>query len=155
MTDTTCPSCDAPAPPGAARCGRCGYRFFEDAGRRPRPTRQHVLVAGALTAAVLLAAFLAAVLDNPPYRSVRQDGPARPTLSVLSDTPLSTRAAERAITERYLPIPDDDTADVHCSGRVAKPAHSVRRCAVVYPGGSRRAVVLLTTARGAEVLAER
>ena len=43
MTDTTCPSCDAPAPDRARACARCGYRFFEDGGpadRLPRPDRR-------------------------------------------------------------------------------------------------------------------
>ena len=39
-----------------------------------------------------------------------------------------------------------------CSGRIPKPAHSVRRCRVHYPGGAERRIVVLTNARGAEVL---
>jgi len=54
MTDTTCPSCDAPAPAGARSCARCGYRFVEDAGpprRPPRPgPRQVALGIGAALA---------------------------------------------------------------------------------------------------------
>jgi hypothetical protein len=73
---------------------------------------------------------------------------------VLSERPLSTRAAERLLEDRYLPVPDDDEADVHCSERIPKPAHSVRRCRVTYPAGVQRAIVLLTNARGAEVLSE-
>jgi hypothetical protein len=73
---------------------------------------------------------------------------------VLSERPLSNRAAERILEERYLPVQDDDQADVQCSGRIAKPAHSVRRCRVIYPEGGERTIVLLTNARGAEVLSE-
>jgi hypothetical protein len=106
---------------------------------------------GAVLVALLAATVLGRGSNRPPKQDARGD---RPALSVLSERPLSTRAAERALTERYLPIPDDDTADVHCGGRIAKPAHSVRRCYVLYPGGSRRGVVVLTTAAGSEVLAE-
>ena len=47
-----------------------------------------------------------------------------------------------------------DEADVSCSGRIAKPAHSVRRCRVHYPGGAERRIAVLTNARGAEVLSK-
>ena len=79
---------------------------------------------------------------------------ATPHLTVLSRDPLSRRAAERLLEERYLPIPDDDEADVTCSGRIPKPAHSVRRCQVRYPGGVERRIVILTKARGQEVLSK-
>jgi hypothetical protein len=75
-------------------------------------------------------------------------------LTILSQHPLGRRAAERLLEERYVPIRDDDTASVRCSGRIPKPAHSVRRCMVRYPGGVERRVVLLTTANGAEVLSK-
>ena len=77
--------------------------------------------------------------DAAPHRSCRS-------------IPLSRRALERSLEARYLPIPDDDEADVSCSGRIPKPAHSVRRCRVHYPGGAERRIVVLTNARGAEVL---
>jgi hypothetical protein len=75
-------------------------------------------------------------------------------LEVLSPHPMSTRAAERVLTGRYLSIPDDDETDVRCSGREARPAHSVRRCEILYPGGTTRTVVVITTANGSEVLSE-
>ncbi len=67
---------------------------------------------------------------------------------------LTHRALERVLEERYLPIPDDDEADVTCSGRIPKPAHSVRRCLIHYPGGAERRIAVLTNARGAEVLSK-
>lgn len=79
---------------------------------------------------------------------------SRTQLEVLSEHPLGTRAAERLLGERFITIRDDDTAAVRCSGRIPKPAHSVRRCIVRYPGGIERTVVLLTNANGAEVLSK-
>jgi hypothetical protein len=75
-------------------------------------------------------------------------------LEVLSPHPMSTRAAERVLTGRYISIPDDDETDVRCSGREPRPAHSVRRCEILYPGGTTRTVVVITTANGSEVLSE-
>jgi hypothetical protein len=75
-------------------------------------------------------------------------------LDVLSDHPLATRAAERLLKRRYIGVRNDESASVRCSGRVPKPAHSVRRCIVHYPGGVERRVVLLTSANGAEVLSK-
>ena len=69
--------------------------------------------------------------------------------------PLSRRGRWSGLLEaRYLPIPDDDEADVTCSGRIPKPAHSVRRCQVRYPGGVERRIVILTNGRGQEVLSK-
>ena len=75
-------------------------------------------------------------------------------LDVLSAHPVATRAAERLLKQRYIGVRNDESASVRCSGRVPKPAHSVRRCVVHYPGGVERMVVLLTNANGAEVLTE-
>jgi hypothetical protein len=78
----------------------------------------------------------------------------RERLTVLSQHPLSRLPLERLLEERYLPVPDDDEADVTCSGRIPKPAHSVRRCRVHYPGGAERRIAVLTNARGAEILSK-
>ncbi|HVG74282.1 MAG TPA: hypothetical protein VM824_02795 [Thermoleophilaceae bacterium] len=159
MTDTTCPSCDAPAPPRARACARCGYRFFEDGGpadHLPRPDRTALTLGAAATVLVVLAITAAVLLtgggggDDPA--DVATAATPRPT--VLSEEPLSRRAAERLLEERYLPIPDDDEADVTCSGRIPKPAYSVRRCRVHYPGGSEREIVVLTNPLGVEVLSK-
>ena len=158
MTDTTCPSCDAPAPARARACARCGYRFFEDGGpadHLPRPNRTALTLGAAATALVI--AVIAAVLlltgggggdDTASGATVSYH------LPVLSRDPLSRRAAERLLEERYLPVQDDDEADVTCSGRIPEPAHSVRRCTVHYPGGSERRIAVLTNALGVEVLSK-
>jgi ribosomal protein L40E len=159
MTDTTCPSCDAPAPARARACARCGYRFFEDGGpadHLPRPDRT-TLTLGAAAAALVVAVIAAALLltgGGGEDDTAGVAAAATPHLTVLSQDPLSRRGAERLLEERYLPIPDDDEADVTCSGRIPKPAHSVRRCQVRYPGGGTRRVVILTNGRGQEVLSK-
>ena len=158
MTDTTCPSWPAPAPARARACARCGYSFLEDggpAGRLPRPDGTMLALGGGATALVALAVALGVVLiggggggESASSASVSRHR------TIVSQHPLGRRAAERLLEERDLPIPDDDEADVTCSGRIPKPAHSVRRCQVHYPGGVERRVVLLTNARGAEVLSK-
>jgi hypothetical protein len=83
-----------------------------------------------------------------------EDGPPRPRTEVLSRHPLSTRGAERVLTELYLSNPDDDESDVRCSAREPRPAHSIRRCEILYPGGTDRTVVVVTGGNGSEVLSE-
>lgn len=128
--------------------------------RRP-PSRGALAGAGAL--AVLIAACVAIVAGGgggDPAGDPRGQGEpedaamsaAALRLQVISPRPLSKRAVEAAIEELYVPMRDDDSAFVACSGREAKPAHSVRRCEVRYPGGAERRVVVLTNARGNEVL---
>ena len=156
MTDTTCPSCDAPVPARARTCARCGYRFFEDGGPAdhiPRPDRAALTIGAA---AVLLIVAIAAIVLVAGGGGEENMASATATshLTVLSAKPLGRRALERVLEARYLPIPDDDEADVTCSGRIAKPAHSVRRCRVHYPGGAERRIAVLTNARGAEVLSK-
>lgn len=155
MTDTTCPSCDAPAPAGSHRCSRCGYRFLEDGGGRPRPqlrTSRFTVGITVLAAVALLAIVLAT------GGSDRQGGSPEPVtthLDVLSHHPLGKTAVERRLEERFLgQRKDDESAFVQCSGRIPQPARSVRRCRVSYPGGGVLRVVLLTTANGAEVISE-
>jgi hypothetical protein len=153
MSETSCPSCDTPAAPAARSCARCGYSFVEDGGRawperaRTLPARPLASVAGLAALAVAGAALLGGGGDPV-------DADASPHLQVVSDHPLSTGAAERLLEDRYTPLRDDDTAAVSCSGREAKPAHSVRRCEVRYASGVERRVVLITNARGAEVLSK-
>jgi hypothetical protein len=154
---TTCPGCDAPARPGARACARCGYRFFEDGGpadHLPRPDRTALTLAAA--AALLVVAVIAAtVLLTGGGDNEDTAGAAETThLTILSQKPLHRLALERVLEARYLPVPDDDEADVTCSRRIPEPAHSVRRCRVHYPGGSERRIAVLTNARGAEVLSK-
>jgi hypothetical protein len=155
--ETTCPSCDEPAPARARACARCGYRFYEDGGAAdhlPRPDRT-ALIAGIATAALVIAVIAVAVLlTGGGGGDDTAAADATVHLTVLSRTPLRRLALERVLEDRYLPIPDDDEADVTCSARIAEPAHSVRRCRVHYPGGAERRIVVLTNARGAEVLSQ-
>jgi ribosomal protein L40E len=155
MTETTCPSCDAPAPARARVCTSCGYRFFEDGGpalRRP----QVPPLAVAAVAVAALAVVLAVLLEGGgPTTEEPASAAARPMHLVrLSNHPVGKRTAEALLEEHFLPVRDDDEADVTCSGRIPKPAHSVRRCVIKYPGGSERRIALLTNARGDEVLSE-
>jgi hypothetical protein len=157
MTDTTCPSCDAPAPAGGRSCARCGYRFLE-AGPGPRPPerpslRSLALYGGALAAVAVAAVLAVGALGGGDGELARSSEPL-PHLDVISEHPISTPAAELLLKSRYIGTRNDESASVRCFGRVPKPAHSVRRCIVHYPGGIERKVVLLTTANGAEVISK-
>jgi len=158
MTDTTCPSCDAPAPAGSHRCSRCGYRFLEGGGGRPGPRAlPSRFVAGiAALAAVAVVAFLL-TSGGSDHPSAAPE-PVRSHLDILSRHPLGNAAVERRLEQRFLGVRKyDESAFVHCSRRIPQPAHSVRRCLVSYPGypgAGTLTVVLLTTANGAEVISE-
>jgi hypothetical protein len=157
MTDTTCPSCDAPAPARARSCARCGYRFVEDGGRprgAARTGRSPVALGIAAVLAVAGAALLLVATGGGDGRDAARATAPTEHLPVLSRHPLSTHAAERALEARFITIGHDYNAAAHCSGRIPKPAHSVRRCRVRYPGGDEQRVVLLTRANGAEVISE-
>ena len=148
----SCPSCDAPAPARARVCPACGYRFLEDR----RPGRMLLLVAS-IAAAVAAAVVLIPGGDDPaPYdvEAGRAADPPRVLTELLSKHPLSTREAERRLEARFTSERDDDSAAVRCSVREPRPAHSIRRCNIRYPNGSRRRVVLLLDARGRELLSE-
>ena len=102
MTDTTCPSCDAPAPARARACARCGYRFFEDGGpadHLPRPDRT-ALTLGAAATALVIAVIAAAVLltgggGGDDTAAVATAAP--PHLTVLSQHPaVAARPGARA-----------------------------------------------------------
>ena len=126
--------------------------------RRPRERRGFsglALAAGGAAVAVVAAVVVLALLLSGGTNEEPAAG-AGPSahLPVLAEHPLGRRALERVLEERFLPVPDDDEADVTCSARIPEPAHSLRRCRVAYPGGSGREVVVLTNAAGAEVLAE-
>jgi ribosomal protein L40E len=155
MTDITCPSCDAPAPARARACSRCGYRFYEDGGpadHLPRPDRTTLTLGAAVTVLTIGAIVVAVLLAGGDGSHETASATSREPLTILAQHPLSRGPLERLLEDRYLPVPDDDEADVSCSGRIPKPAHSVRRCSVHYPGGTERRIAVLTNARGAEVL---
>jgi hypothetical protein len=158
MTDTTCPSCDAPAPARARRCARCGYQFLETGeGEQghPRPSGRQVAIALGVAALLVVGVAGALMGGGEDGRSAASDAASPAQLDVLSARPLATRTAERLLKQRFIGVRNDESAFVSCSGREARPAHSVRRCVVHYPGGQERTFVLLTNASGAEVLSER
>jgi hypothetical protein len=154
---TSCPSCDAPAPARARSCASCGYRFVE-AEARARPPVGKGTVLGGVAAVCLVAAATLALASALGSGEEEAGQPAavavRDTSEVVSAHPLSKNAAEAVLEDLYVSEGDDDAASVRCSGREARPAHSVRRCLIRYPNGGMRLVVLLTNARGAEVLRE-
>ena len=149
MSGTSCPRCDAPAAAGTRSCAGCGYRFVEDSPpvRRPSPWPLAGAVAAVL-AVVAVVAIAGADGDDEPAPAQ----PAAARLQIISERPLSTPRVEAAIEELYIPARDDDSGAVDCTGREAKPAHSVRRCEVRYANGTERRVVVLTNASGNEVL---
>ena len=161
MTDTACPSCNAPAPPGARRCGRCGYRFLEGGvSERRRPELRAILGFAGAAACLAVVAVLAVLLvasgdgdDQPDASAIPLETTRR--LEVISRHPLAAPAAERRLEERFTSLRDDDSAAVSCSEREPRPAHSLRRCRIRYPGGMERTIVLLTNASGTEVISER
>lgn len=158
MSDTSCPSCNAPATRGARVCGSCGYRFVEGgAERAPRPGLGRMLgVAAAVGAVAVVAALAIDGGGEEPSSDRVADLEAPRRLEVISERPLPTRDAELLLEERFTALlRDDDTAAVHCSEREPRPAHSLRRCQVRYPSGMERTVVVLTNASGTEVLSER
>jgi ribosomal protein L40E len=155
MTDTTCPSCDAPAPAGARSCARCGYRFLEAGpGPRERPSLRPVAVYAGALAVAGAAAVLAVGALGGGGGDLARSSELQTHLDILSEHPISTPDAERLLKRRYIGTRNDESASVRCSARVPKPAHSVRRCIVHYPGGIERTVVLLTSANGAEVISK-
>ena len=107
-------------------------------------------------AALMVAAVVAVVwLGGRDGGQAERPEPVTSHLDVLSTHPLRNSAAERMLEQRFLGVRRfDESAFVHCSGRIPQPAHSVRRCRVGYPSGNTLRVVLITTANGAEVISE-
>ena len=148
----SCPNCDAPAPARARVCPACGYRFLED--RRPGRALGVVrAIAAALTAAVVLIPGGDDAQPTDVEARRPRDLPRVPT-ELLANHPLSRRAAERRLEARFTPLRDDDTAAARCSAREPRPAHAIRHCTIRYPNGAQRPVVVLTDARGRELLSE-
>jgi ribosomal protein L40E len=148
----SCPNCDARAPAGARVCAACGYHFLED--RRPG----RALLAGAAVAAAVAAAVIVIPAgDDAPATDVeagRAADPPRVLTELLSEHPLSRRAAERRLEARFAPLRDGNSAVVRCSAREPRPAHAVRHCRIRDKNGSEKRVVVLLDARGRELLSE-
>jgi hypothetical protein len=84
----------------------------------------------------------------------RAADPPRVPTELLANHPLSRREAERRLEARFTPLRDDDSAAARCSAREPRPAHAIRHCLIRYPNGVERPVVVLTDARGRELLSE-
>jgi hypothetical protein len=167
----SCPDCGAPAAARSGACAACGSSFVEDG--RPRRRSAATGVSGgaearrfatlALAAGVLLAATVAALsidLGGADAGDAGQDRPSsaeasRSRLEVLARNPLSTRAAERRLEERYGSADDDDTASARCSALQPRPAHAIRWCRIRYAHGGERTVIVLSNPQGHELLVER
>jgi hypothetical protein len=104
--------------------------------------------------AAVLALLAVRIVESGDDGVVASSGEAQRHLPILSPHPLPKGAAEQLLERRYFGTRTDESASVSCSGRIPKPAHSVRRCIVHYPAGIERRVVLLTNANGAEVLSK-
>ena len=74
---------------------------------------------------------------------------------MLARHPLSARAAERRLEERFGSAGDDDTASARCSALQPRPAHAIRWCRIRYAHGGERTVIVLSNPRGHELLVER
>jgi hypothetical protein len=154
----SCPDCGAHATGRARACPDCGYRFLEDTGRpahsRERRRRvEHVALLAVGVAALGLAAVLAIPEGGGDPRSTANERRAGP--DVLSEHPLSGRAAERRLEERFTSFRDDDSASASCSALEPRPAHAIRWCRIHYPGGTERTVIVLSHPQGRELLIER
>jgi hypothetical protein len=172
----SCPDCGARASAGSAACAECGYPIVEDSPRGGRPRRHparprrhpavakrrrfatYALAAGALVAAAAAALLVAtgggdaggAGQNRPSAAAERRSGP-----EVLSRRPLSARAAERRLEQRFVSARDDDTASARCSALQPRPAHAIRWCRIRYARGGERTVIVLSNPQGHELLVER
>jgi hypothetical protein len=147
--DTSCPNCDAPARDGTRSCASCGYDLLDDGRRRERPRLGIRAVAGLAGAAAVVPAAVIALGDSPQTPAAAEPSTGR---DVLSQRPLSARAAERVLEARFTSLRDDDTAAARCSIREARPTYSIRRCKIRYPSGLERVVFLFTDGQGRELL---
>jgi hypothetical protein len=122
------------------------------------PPAALALAAGALTAAV--AAALSVTLGGEDAGGAGQDPPraaepSRPAPEVLARHPLSTRAAERRLEERYGGAGEDHAASARCSALQPRPAHAIRWCRIGYAYGGERTVIVLSDPHGYELILER
>ena len=148
----SCPNCDQPAPPRTRVCPACGYRFLED-----RSPGRALLAIAAIASVVAGAIVLIPGGDDAQPVDIeagRAADPPRVPTELLSNHPLSRRAAERRLEARFTSLRDDDSAAARCSAREPRPAHSIRHCRIRYPNGVERPVVVLLDARGRELLTE-
>jgi hypothetical protein len=88
---------------------------------------------------------------SPDVKAGRASDSPRVLTELISNHPLSRRAAERWLTARFT-LGDDETAAARCSAREPRPAHAIRHCRIRYPSGASRPIVVLLDARGRELL---
>jgi hypothetical protein len=158
----SCPDCGARATAGSKACAACGYQFVEDAPSGGRPRQRIVPLAPAAGAVAALAAAAVAVAlgggepdDGGQDRRGAAADEGRTGLEVLARHPLSARAAERRLEERFASARDDDTASARCSELQPRPAHAIRWCRIRYAHGGERTVIVLSNPQGHELLVER
>jgi hypothetical protein len=150
----SCPNCGARATARADACARCGFRLIEDASRTARPPLRAVVAAAAVAAVAAALLLLDISGGGGPGADARGAG-GRVGPEVLASHPLSTRAAERRLEERYTSLRDDDSAAARCSALQPRPAHAIRRCRILYPHGGVRTVIVLTNPEGRELIVKR
>jgi hypothetical protein len=155
----SCPDCGARATARSKACAVCGYRFVEDSSRPERMRPPFTAVGTAAAAVAALAAVAVLVLDgggdDDSRRDARSAAAGQGGPEVLSRRPLSARAAERRLEERFVAPRDDDSAAARCSALQPRPAHAIRWCHIRYPGGRERTVIVLSNPQGHELLVER
>jgi hypothetical protein len=129
-TTASCPRCGTVAAAKAARCGECGFVFFELSARRSPPRASPVWVALALLA---LAGGVAAVA------LLTRDSPPAPP------APVPAARAEARLARQLDAGP---AASVRCAGQI-RPGRSTR-CQFLYPDGDTQ-LMLVTLSRGAQL----
>jgi hypothetical protein len=150
-----CPSCGARVAARAEACAQCGCRFLEDRSRRPR------VRPGALVAVVAIALAGGAAILVAGGGEEAGDPGAETAADVLAGQdelaphPLSTDAVEELLEARFIGVRADESSAVVCSPLQPRPAHAIRHCRILYPGGGERRVVVLTNPKGRELLVDR
>jgi hypothetical protein len=148
-----------PAAARGAERRRFATRSLAAGGAERRRFATLSLAAGVLaaaTAAALLVALGGGETDDtgPEQRGVAADR-VRAGPEVLSRRPLSARAAEQRLEERFVSPRDDDSASARCSALEPRPAHAIRWCRIRYAHGGERTVVVLSNPQGYELLVRR
>jgi hypothetical protein len=109
----------------------------------------------ALATTTVVVAFDRGEADEASRRHGAALDAGRTGPEVLARHPLSGRAVERRLEERFVPPHDDDRPTARCSALQPRPAHAIRWCRIHYAGGSERTVIVLSNPQGYELLVER
>jgi hypothetical protein len=134
MLATSCPGCEAQAPPHSARCEACGFVLFEERERRrfKRP--------GPLSLALL--ALVAALVAGGLVLLARDEPRAAPP----APQPVSQARAERRLELQFANARYDDTAAVRCRSAIRQAGAT--RCQVRYANGDTQLVLVGLDQRG-------